>query len=260
MKQLFSFLVSIATLLSVNAAPKSFTVQAPNWSKVAVCDTEGGINIRKSPSTSAPRYVSRCDDPEEYWNITNLWSSTPIKKNEQIITFNGTAPIVSEHNGWYELYGIGPQGENGWVSAKFCEVEQPRALKPGQNNTIDFVWLSSSAEGGNYAIYCKYEEMDGFSTFYIGRESNGILVCPYIYCSNANYDPNTTPGAKIIHRNDNGEEWTISTFTYGEKETTRMGFDLSKFSTKALESIVECAEKLDEPVYVYRMNGEYHHN
>lgn len=259
MKKLYLLFVSAATFFSIYAAPKSFSVQTPNWSKVAICDTEGGINIRKSPSTSAPRYVSRCDDPYEYWITTEFWSSSSLKKNEHAVTFSGIAPIISEQNGWYELYGTGPNSDNGWVSAKYCEVEEPRALKPGQYNTSNFVWIKNNSDGGNYAIYCEYEEMDGYSTFYVGRESNGVIVCPYVFASNAHYEPNETPGAKIIHRNDDGEEWTMTAFTYGDKETTRNGFDLSKFSVKALESIIECAEEMEKPVYVYRMNGVYRH-
>ncbi|MDE6742151.1 MAG: hypothetical protein K2J58_07455 [Muribaculaceae bacterium] len=165
------------------------------------------------------------------------------------------APIISEQNGWYELYGIGPNESNGWVSAQYCETIQPKPLRPGQYNTVDFVWLKNSgdADGGNYAIYCDYNDRYGTAVFYVGREINGILVCPYRICCQSEYKSDKTPGIYV----DNSGEVIHYYFTYGDNESTPLGFDLSKFSVKALESIVDAAEKADKPAYVYRMNGIY---
>lgn len=243
----------MSAFLYIIAAPKSFSVQAPKWTKLAVCETEG-VNIRKSPSTAAPRLVSK-PDPDEYWiplRETSYWSAAKVKSNETVITFEGRAPILSETDGWYELEGIGPSPEvNGWVSSKYCDVVEPRPVVPGQYNTSDFTWIKNTAnsDGGKYAIYCAYNEMDGFCVFYVGREMNGFLICPYAIACHSLYDPKEECGIKK-------NEYAIE-FNYGEKESTGNGFDLSKVPAKAIDSIISAAEKMDNPVVIYRMNGVY---
>ena len=65
MKTALIAVAAAITALSCQAITFPFTVTAPTWDKVAECTAEGGVNVRKLPSTSAPNMVyneSKIDD------------------------------------------------------------------------------------------------------------------------------------------------------------------------------------------------------
>lgn len=159
----------------------SATCQTPElFNKIAVCTSQDGINIRKSPSTSSPKAVYKWNDIDDYQvpicTFTYWATSTPSKNIGDADKFIGCGVIVNEQGDWLEIKGIGPQSSNGWVSAKYCNVVTP--------SPIDETYLKqnpniySYRKGGKvHIVYMDSNEMDACVTFYIGNLIDGKLYC-----------------------------------------------------------------------------------
>ena len=114
MKTALIAVAAAITALSCQAITFPFSVTAPTWDKVAECTAEGGVNVRKLPSTSAPKMVyneSKIEDydtPVIYYAYWGTKTGGPV----QAITFSDFAPVVSEKPGWIELYKVGAVCQN----------------------------------------------------------------------------------------------------------------------------------------------------
>lgn len=250
MKRFFLIILLSLAVCHINAASLPFTVEPVKWSKLAKNNTDG-VNIRKAPSATAPRYVYQPNNEPTDEAGKSYWSAAKLRGNEYAVHFSGQAPVLSEVDGWYELKGIGPNGSNGWVSAKYCDVvnlkDVAQKVVPGQYNTPDFVWLKFT-DGSHYAICLDYNEMDGFCAFYVGREKDGFVVCPYVLFCNSLAD-NTCDlideeyGCRLLYGYDQIMGWS--------------GFDIRKFPKEVFVKIISAAEPLDNPVVIYRDDGSY---
>lgn len=113
-----------------------FEVPVPEWTKVAICTSEDGVNIRKSPSTAAPRLLynskefddiySKYHDDEDLRREIGFWGN---KAGGNIAPFrwgnfciHNAFPIISDSNGWLKLAGVGLHGGEGWVHSKYCKI------------------------------------------------------------------------------------------------------------------------------------------
>lgn len=234
--------------LSAVAAPPTFTVQAPKWSKLAVATTEG-VNIRKTPSTTAPKLVYDESKIEEYdipLSYYAYWSTAPVKGSVIAIPFEGPAPIVGELNGWYRIQNLGPnEASDGWVSAKFVKTATPVPMTlAGKLPSANFVWLNApgNTADGVYGIYITLDEMNGVADFYFGRQSNGVVVCPYtLHCDDISMAENQK--CAIIN---NGSHYT---FQYNPSVLTEdYQIDMSKIGGDVLLQIIENATPAPEKI------------
>lgn len=181
--------IAVLSASTAYAVVLPFDVDVPKWTMVAECYSEGGINIRQQPSTTAARTVydeNKVDDYDIPLCEYTYWSKSPARGSVSVYTFQGEAPIVSEKNGWLELYGIGPKHSNGWVSAKFCKK---RAIKPYTCYPDYFRTIEKN--GQTFGVDVECNEMDGTVTFYVGKLVNGFIVCPYaFFVPSYNYSEN----------------------------------------------------------------------
>lgn len=172
--------IAVMSASTAYAVVLPFDVEVPKLTMVAECYSEDGINIRQQPSTTAARMVydgnkvDLLDIPFCMCAEHAYWSKAPARGSIAVHTFQGKAPIVSEKNGWLELYGIGPKYGNGWVSAKYCKK---RAIKP--YNLENFRVIEKN--GQKFAVVMEITEMLLTLKFYVGKYVNGYLVCPYVY-------------------------------------------------------------------------------
>lgn len=160
---------------------------------------------------------------------------------------------MSEVDGWYELQGIGPDGSNGWVSAKYCDVVNLKDARykvvPGEYNTPDFVWLKDE-EGAYYTLYYQKNDMEGGFAFYVGREIDGFVVCPYVFFCGEEYSNEHDCG---LYKTD----YNI-VFVYGDKQ--KIGYfeiDLRQVPFDVIQKIFWVAEPMDNPAVIYRNDGNY---
>lgn len=183
--RLFSIIALGAVCFGASAAvPSTFEVEAPAWNSLATSTTDGGINIRKSPSAMAPRMIydeSRIEDYDVPLKYYGYWSADRPRGTRHAVTFEGPDPVLEERDGWLKIQGIGPKGDNGWVSAKFCKVKKVAPIDPRSlPENSPMVMLTDSSDPANQYGLCVYaDEMNGMIDFYVGKLVNGMLVCPY---------------------------------------------------------------------------------
>lgn len=251
----FLFLSILAmSLTCVAQVPADFNVAPPKYNKMVTCTADGGVNIRKAPSTTAPRALYN-ENKIEYFDVPiacyTYWSSGKTGGSICADKFSGTQPFVSESNGWYEIANIGPIDKNGnftngWVSAKFCTVKDITPITPALISEKE-LWLRSVGDG-NLMIYYYADEMNGEYTFYVGRLVDGQLICPYAAITSVE----ETSSPSCIKKN------AYNTLTFycnsGEKDEEGPLFD--KFKDSLFKSALANAEKLEHPVTVY-YNGEW---
>lgn len=182
MKKLF-LLGLFAVMALAASAQLNFAVNAPAWTKVATSIRDEGLNIRKSPSATAPRALINQDEIEDFHTSStgySYWSTATPRGNIYADMFGGPAPIASERNGWYEIPNIGPKGVSGWVSAKLCRTYAITPIEPA-TDTAGNSYVKFFTNGmATYAMFIESNEMDGDVTIYIGRLDKGFVVCPYI--------------------------------------------------------------------------------
>lgn len=250
MKRILStFCASIMTLLVFAQIP--FEVEIPEWTHIAVPNTDGGVNIRKFPSTSAPRPMIN-EDKIEYYDIPAIynayWSTATPKGNTYPLMFTESAPIIKEDNGWYELKGIGAQGENGWVSAKYCKriSPEPITLNYLLNNEFlkDHVKVFNN-DGEAYILIMNTNEMDQDITFILGKLVNGMIVFPYeLY---AGYEP----GKSVKLEKNDGYKFIYSEKDYDAYEEP----DFRGVTDSVLNDILVNLKKASSPTIWYKVNG-----
>lgn len=231
------FVAAGVTAMAAAAAEFPFEVAAPKFNKVAYTETEGGINIRQSPSATAPRMLydeAKIDDYEIPLTVYGYWSSARPAGSVMAATFSGPEAVVSEKDGWLEIAGIGPKGVNGWVSAKYCKLEPLRPLESDDN------LLLMNIDGGRYGLYMSYSEMDDYAEFYVGRMVDGILVCPYVLVIDIVNRPDENGSA--LYQDENGT-YILSVGPDCRGEIGEPVF--SMLGTETLGAIIERAGKID---------------
>lgn len=231
------FVAAGVTAMAAAAAEFPFEVVAPKFSKIAYTKAMGGINIRQFPSATAPRMLydeAKIEDFETPLSVCGYWSTERPAGTVKAGTFSGPEAVVSEKDGWLEISGIGANGVNGWVSAKYCEIEPIKPLEAeGELLVMDI-------DGAQYGIYMGYSEMDDYAECYVGRMVDGILVCPYSLIIDIIERPDVNGSA--LYQSENGA-YILSVGPdcrgeIGEPLFLTLGSD-------TLDSIIEQAGKLD---------------
>ncbi len=228
----------------------NFEVEAPNWKKVATTSSDKGINIRKTPSASAPRplvdemKITNYQVPVKYFAD---WSTAAPKGNVYAMMFEPGqyAPILKEQTGWYQLKGIGAKGDPGWVSAQYCKTYDLQPLTKEDLTSLNFKVYSNNS--GVYVLSIEYDEMDGGAALSIGKLVNGILVTPYL----VNMDVNVGTDWKVMKGADG------FVLQVAKKDCDEYGApDMSKIPMSVLEDVISKKQKLNYPGYLCKANGE----
>lgn len=267
MRIAFLALTAIVTALGCSAATLPFNVKAPAWTKIAVCETEGGVNIRQRPSATAPKLVYNEAKIEDYDTPVIYYGYWATKSGGSIypITFDDVAPIVSEQSGWLELFEIGPKKEsNGWVSSKYCKVVEPTPISAAEKSASPaFMFLNTDGNvEGQYAIFLTIDEMNSDATFYIGRLVDGKIVCPYFYNCILDYQEDNSTDPTQFKRNEYGVEEFLLTrqgLVINQDEWSYSCTpNLSKFTSQMIDSVIKQAKPLETPAVIYLYNGGYY--
>lgn len=268
-------LIAVAAAIAAigcQAATLPFNVTAPSWNKIAECTTQGGVNIRKAPSTTAPKMVYNENSIEDYECPVIYYGywSTKSGGAVQSITFDGIAPVVSEQPGWVELLNQGPKYEsNGWVSAKYCKVSEVTPIQTSGNPYyIKFMLLNTPGIEGSYAMFLVCDDMNSEATFYLGRLDNGKVVCPYAFtCSYSfsTYDDSESTSLKNVgedepyyHFHASSKCMTDYQQDPNNSDFTQLETDINKVPTDIIDFAIKHAEPLPHPSYVYLYNSRYY--
>lgn len=250
-KNIFTTAIMAATFM-LATAQIPFEVPTPSWQYLANPTSESGINIRISPSATAPRMLY--DETKiEYFYIPLIhyayWSTATPKGSIHPILMSSYeyAPIVGEQNGWYELEGVGVKGSNGWVSAKLCNKVTPQPITAADLNN-DYYRIIES-ENGTYAFSMYVNEMDQDVTFELGKLVNGYLICPYqLYA--AFYEKGATTAVK---KDDNGNY----SFLYTDANSDEFGCPILKgIPDSLIKDIMAKMTKKDKPTITCKIDGE----
>lgn len=233
------------------AAVDDFEVVAPSWKHLTAPISDDGVNIRKLPSTLAPKLVYN-ENNIEYFDVPlsyyGYWSSKPAKAPIYAVKFTNPAPVVSEKDGWYEIKNIGPKCEsNGWVSGKFCKLITPTPLSNARNSySGQLKWLSTGSDeyNGAYALYLESNEMEGTAIFYLGRQIDGMLVCPYSFYMDYYEEPDS-PYQIVKHSESNSYMLKCPTWDV----------DISNIPVDILSFIFDKMEKDESTIVVCDVDG-----
>lgn len=242
------FLTALASIFSLSmfAAPPVFSVKAPTWTQVAVPQTDG-LNIRKYPSTSAPKLMYDEMSLEDYDTPVIYFAKWVSKPTKYMVTipFDAPMPIISEKNGWYEVWHCGPSfKENGWINAKYAKAQHIQRLSSSNLPTERFAWIDRG-DDGIYMIDLQYNDMEGSAVFRIGRLIDGVVISPYMLdCPTTAYEENGKP--QLRKNNDYFEFVYNKACSSPDYEYDPMA---SKLSQELLEEIIKYAEPAPEAVY-----------
>lgn len=272
MKKNFIIAIILLSSLYCNAVTLPFNAPAPpSWTKVAECTAENGVNVRKFPSTTAPRMVyneNMIEDYETpviylaYWGSTTGGTIHPV-------TFQGIAPVVSEQPGWIQLLNEGPKRKsNAWVSSKYCKVSEITPITPDTNlRSLDFMLLPTpSGVEGTYGILMCTDDLNAEVIFYVGRLVDGRIVCPYVYCcgyyDNTQCADENAPCSLVKDDIEYGYRLTFNRQGATGIETEYgVSFypDINKLPAEIISFIVKEAKPVDgaTPAIVYGYNGGY---
>lgn len=253
MKKTFTTMIMAASFL-LSSAQIPFEVQSPTWKYLANPTSEDGINIRKSPSATAPRML--IDETKiENWDVPAKYSaywSTATPKTPSIypilLSSFEYAPIIGEQNGWYELEGVGVKGCNAWVSAKLCKKLTPEAVTIADINNNEY-YKSIASGNETYVFNIFPNEMDGDIVFELGKLENGFIVWPYqLYAYS--YESGATTGLK---KDSNGNYSFVFNKEYGDEFGNPI---LKNLPEDTIKEIITKMTKKEHPSVTTKINGE----
>lgn len=224
-----------------------FDAEAPTWKTVA-CTVDGKeINIRNACSPKAARPIvdeNKIDNFQEPVKYFAFWSTAAPKKDQYALMFGGYeyAPVISEKNGWLELLGIGVKGENGWVSAQYCQKYDLQKITRDDLKENYDMYLNLS---GDYVIGKYFSEMDEYVQIDFGKLVNGVVVFPY----------------SLYLGFEHGSQWKITgtednyVLQVPKKDCDEYGCpDMSKMPPSVLSDAVQ-KKKYHAPAYLCKVNG-----
>lgn len=251
-----TILIVAAVVLSFSAlaaVPEKFEVTAPRFTEVVKCEAETGVNIRKTPSATAPRAVyneAKIEDYDVPVQYYTYWSSGKTGGSIIADKFTRIAPLVSETKGWYEIYGRGPvmneTFQNGWVSAQYCTKSE---IRPITISVINENAQNLRSVGNDMVIYYVADMMNDEYSFYIGKLTEGQLVCPYLFSISGIEE---TSGETCFKANEYG----VMLMYCNSSEKDFEGPVLEKLSDATIRQILNHAVKAPASLTVF-FDGSY---
>lgn len=213
-----------------------YSVSIPSLSKI-VQSTGDNVNLRKSPSTTAPKLTRVCEAETDICSYT--WSNDPALKRKGYDTYveramkGFTYIVVDETPEWYGV--IANEGIVAYISKKFakpykCEPVTPEMLQREGYFSYE-AWQKpgfSRPEYKNFALI----NTDGFETYgyYFARIIDGFLVLshevqPSIFLNDESRGRLTVTngainyGTQLLTQGENGSYFDCSKLTEAEIET-----------------------------------------
>lgn len=153
-------------------------IRMPKIGKIIVLDADG-VNLRKSPSITAPKLMGEETDLDDYEEV--FWSNQ--RKGGKSITFMKDTPLIvlCETEEWYGVPHMDRFSNHiVYVSKKFAKEIQPQPVTPeflqSQNEFV--------VTKGRYRGYLAVGVPDGDVRYSFGRIVNGMAVCNHtVTCS-----------------------------------------------------------------------------
>lgn len=147
-------------------------IRMPKIGKIIVLDADG-VNLRKSPSITAPKLMGEEDDMGEYNDV--FWSNQ--RKGGESITFMKDNPlmVLYETEDWYGVpYMNRYQHHIVYVSKKFAKEIQPQPVTPEFLQSQNEFVVTKGRYHGYFAVNVTDE---GDLQYCFGRIVNGMAVC-----------------------------------------------------------------------------------
>lgn len=237
---------------------RTFDVAPRTWGSVVFSKSEEGINIRKTPSKTAPRLMydeSSITNFQAPLNTYGYWSTAAQTNDRYPVSFTRGLEVGSQ-SGWIEILGAGPKGQsNGWVSGSLCEVLSPGIISnPTQlwQQTLRWLPVNPKDKEGEYAIYGTYDVMDQYAEFLVGKLSDGVIVAPYGLVVSAYCDNGHKPG---LFKNPEGEYVLYFDSSMNCGDSMEPDLDMSKVTEAILTDIANKAMELPNPAYIFTIKG-----
>ena len=164
---------------------EKFRAKAPSFDKV-VRVTSNGVNIRKQPSTQAPRLFRLYDLTEECLDCPPevTWANkiSPNKGEAATAYQEEVYPLLGESGDWYEIYidvyAGTPLNTSAYINKKFCKIEATKPLALSAPECLTFAMVKSGKYAG-LCVMCTIDEMEGNCLLQLGKYSEGMLLFPY---------------------------------------------------------------------------------
>lgn len=147
-------------------------IRMPKIGKIIVLNADG-VNLRKSPSITAPKLMGEEDDMGEYNDV--FWSNQ--YKGGESITFMKDYPLIvlRETEDWYGVpYMNRYQHHIVYVSKKFANEIQPQPVTPEFMQSQNKLVVTKGRYRGYFAVDVADE---GDIQYCFGRIVNGMAVC-----------------------------------------------------------------------------------
>ena len=187
MKKLTLTMIALLALLPAVSFAQSKTVKAPSLDiKVPqvgkLCIVTGSeINIRKSPSATAPKLMTTCYPGSD--DCTLIWSGQKGRGFNSPFTAsqNQVMPIIDETPEWFKVIPNEYYSIQGYISKKFSKICEVSPITPDMLSLYDsYDYENMQKPGivkGKYAGYaiidCNGYETAGYS---VGRIIDGYLI------------------------------------------------------------------------------------
>jgi len=119
--------LSAAFLCSISALAQSSYVMV----------VKDGVNLRKTPSTSAPKLMMELqDDCFEDCKVNYVWDNSPRKRNMSRVAFHpfieSIAEVVGESGGWTRIAADDWADMKPWISSQFVRPVQQAVFSDAQ--------------------------------------------------------------------------------------------------------------------------------
>jgi len=204
-----------------------------------------GVNLRKTPSTSAPKLMM--EYPNDYFDIIEavdyVWDNTPRKRNMVRDAFhleiNSVVEVVGESDGWTRIAADNWADMKPWISSQFV-----RPVKPAVISDAQYIRMMKNDEAmkGKIRTHGKYAgmslEYDAYNNVWsLEKFSDGRL---YSY-SELNLNVVNDPNIRGSRLSVDGDMFTLK---YGSDlkqegaiDYDNEGLDLDKFTDSQLDQI-----------------------
>lgn len=237
MKTLIRLIWTVAALMSIMwqsayAERPDYSVMIPQLSNI-VQSTGDNVNLRKSPSTTAPKLTRMCDAGSD--NCIYTWSNDPELKRRGTDSYvvramkGYTYIVVDETPEWYGV--IADEGIIVYISKQFAKPYKCAPVTPEMLQREGYysygAWQKPGFSHPDYKQFALVNT-DGYDTYgyFIGRIIDGFLVLSHqvmpAVCATEGRGRLTLTneavnfGSQLMTQSENGEYFDCSKLTEAE--------------------------------------------
>ena len=181
MMTLLALLPAVSFAQSKTVKGASLDIKVPQIGRMCIV-TGSEINIRKSPSTTAPKLMTTCYDDTD--DCTVIWSNQKGRRgytSPYTAYQNQVMPILDETPEWFKVMAADNYAIPGYISKKFSKECEVSPITPEMLNLYDsYDYDEMQRPGvikGKYAGYAVID-CNGFETegYTVGRIIDGYLI------------------------------------------------------------------------------------